>query len=389
MSSSSFSSSKDSFAKRKRASDRSRALITEEKIRHPLVKRASAPNPEAFGKDNGFDDIDLECCEDSIMGDAANKRQKTPLISKATGGIADVSEILSTDDEGMVDSMLVREQICHPNPKCLKSQKEMDHMMRAILIDWMFEVGQEFALCRETVHLAINYVDRYVSKNFDTPRFKLQLLGVTALFISSKLEEMNPGKASDFAFTTDGAYTATQIHDMERQVLESLEWRLLGQTPFLWLKMHIKLICCRVQDFVASDLYQSSEFCGLSADSVWNTLLSADNFCRCCELLDMAVHFVQSLSFYPSTLTLAALSVVSPALKSLFSSYSHYGSEAFNECVEFVNRLSCLSHRPLHVPQRCFWPHMKSPAHELYTRQLHHPEGLQLYKELSAQNCLK
>ena len=37
-------------------------------------------------------------------------------------------------------------------------------MMRAILIDWMMEVSNEFMLKKETLYLAINYTDRYLSK---------------------------------------------------------------------------------------------------------------------------------------------------------------------------------------------------------------------------------
>ena len=33
--------------------------------------------------------------------------------------------------------------------------------MRAILFDWMMEVGQEFSLGRETLHLAFNATERY------------------------------------------------------------------------------------------------------------------------------------------------------------------------------------------------------------------------------------
>jgi hypothetical protein len=33
-----------------------------------------------------------------------------------------------------------------------------------MLVDWMMEVCDEFALTRETFHLAVNYVDLYLSK---------------------------------------------------------------------------------------------------------------------------------------------------------------------------------------------------------------------------------
>ena len=38
-------------------------------------------------------------------------------------------------------------------------------MMRAILLDWMMEVSSEFLMKRETYHLAVMYVDKYLSKH--------------------------------------------------------------------------------------------------------------------------------------------------------------------------------------------------------------------------------
>jgi cyclin E len=45
--------------------------------------------------------------------------------------------------------------------------------MRAILLDWMMEVCMEFTLKRETFHLAVNYVDRYLSYNENIPKMQL------------------------------------------------------------------------------------------------------------------------------------------------------------------------------------------------------------------------
>ena len=60
-------------------------------------------------------------------------------------------------------------------------------MMRAILLDWMMEVSSEFLMKRETYHLAVMYVDKYLSK-LTILKQELQLLGVTSMFIASKME---------------------------------------------------------------------------------------------------------------------------------------------------------------------------------------------------------
>ncbi|VDP09723.1 unnamed protein product [Soboliphyme baturini] len=76
--------------------------------------------------------------------------------------------------------------------------------MRSILLDWLSEVCEVYKLHRETFHLAVDYTDRYLSKEKNVPKSRLQLVGITSLFIAAKMEEIYPPKLSDFAYVTDG-----------------------------------------------------------------------------------------------------------------------------------------------------------------------------------------
>lgn len=57
--------------------------------------------------------------------------------------------------------------------------------MRVILVDWLVEVTQEFQLCSETLHLAVNYLDLFLSRTTSVKRGKLQLVGTAALLIAA------------------------------------------------------------------------------------------------------------------------------------------------------------------------------------------------------------
>jgi hypothetical protein len=50
------------------------------------------------------------------------------------------------------------------------------------------KVSEVYHLHRETYHLAIAYVDQYLSNTNHLPKMKLQLLGITSLFIAAKIE---------------------------------------------------------------------------------------------------------------------------------------------------------------------------------------------------------
>ncbi len=82
--------------------------------------------------------------------------------------------------------------------------------MRSILIDWLIEVHLKFKLVPETLFLTVNLIDRYLQHKQVT-RQKLQLVGVTAMLIASKYEEIYAPIVKDFVYITDNAYTKEEI----------------------------------------------------------------------------------------------------------------------------------------------------------------------------------
>ncbi len=66
-------------------------------------------------------------------------------------------------------------------------QTDLSGGMRAILVDWLVEVQENFELNHETLYLAVRLVDLYLGRK-TVSRDKLQLIGATSLFISSKFD---------------------------------------------------------------------------------------------------------------------------------------------------------------------------------------------------------
>ena len=79
----------------------------------------------------------------------------------------------------------------------MKKQSDINERMRAILIDWLVDVHLKFKLLPETLYLTINMIDRYLDKEVITRR-KLQLVGISAMLISSKYEEIYPPEIKDY-----------------------------------------------------------------------------------------------------------------------------------------------------------------------------------------------
>lgn len=66
----------------------------------------------------------------------------------------------------------------------MRKQPDITHNMRSILVDWLAEVCEEYSQQSETLHLAVSYVDRFLSY-MSVVRAKLQLVGTAATFIAA------------------------------------------------------------------------------------------------------------------------------------------------------------------------------------------------------------
>uniref|UniRef100_A0A0D3BAR2 Cyclin N-terminal domain-containing protein n=1 Tax=Brassica oleracea var. oleracea TaxID=109376 RepID=A0A0D3BAR2_BRAOL len=72
------------------------------------------------------------------------------------------------------------------------------------------------------------------------PRRELQLLGVSALLVASKYEEIWPPQVNDLVYVTGYTYDEKQILVMEKTILGNLEWYLTVPTQFMFLARFIK-----------------------------------------------------------------------------------------------------------------------------------------------------
>jgi G2/mitotic-specific cyclin-B, other len=95
--------------------------------------------------------------------------------------------------------------------------------MRSILIDWLVEVHLKFKLVPESLYLTVNLIDRYLERE-QVHRSRLQLVGVTAMLIACKYEEIYPPIVKDFVYITDNAYTKEEILEQERKMLVALDF---------------------------------------------------------------------------------------------------------------------------------------------------------------------
>lgn len=122
-----------------------------------------------------------------------------------------------------------------PNPDYMDFQTELEWKMRGILVDWLIEVHTRFHLLPETLFLAVNIIDRFLSHKV-VQLDRLQLVGVTALFIASKYEEVLSPHVTNFRHVADDGFTEAEILSAERFVLSTLNYDLSYPNPMNFLR---------------------------------------------------------------------------------------------------------------------------------------------------------
>jgi G2/mitotic-specific cyclin 1/2 len=121
----------------------------------------------------------------------------------------------------------------------MELQKELQWKMRSILVDWLVEVHVKFRLLPETLFLAVNLIDRFLSLRV-VSLVKLQLVGLTCLFIASKYEEVISPSIQNFLYMAEDNYTEDEIVRAERYVLQVLKFGLQYPTPMSFLRRSSK-----------------------------------------------------------------------------------------------------------------------------------------------------
>ncbi|XP_067404630.1 G2/mitotic-specific cyclin-B3 [Emydura macquarii macquarii] len=124
-------------------------------------------------------------------------------------------------------------------PNYMEKQYDISRDMRAILVDWMVEVQENFELNHETLYLAVKLVDHYLVEVVSM-RDKLQLIGSTAILIASKFEERCPPCVDDFLYICDDAYKREELIAMETSILRTLKFDINIPIPYRFLRRFAK-----------------------------------------------------------------------------------------------------------------------------------------------------
>lgn len=128
----------------------------------------------------------------------------------------------------------------------MNSQTSITSTMRSILVDWLINVGINFDLSEETVHLAVAYLDRVLSERV-IDKTKLQLLGVTCMKIADVFNERSKEyyrqeNTKEYVYITAGEYNEQELLLAEKELLMLMKFQLYSPSTIHFLKIYFKVL---------------------------------------------------------------------------------------------------------------------------------------------------
>ena len=193
-------------------------------------------------KEKEMKDNNMNLKNDKLISDKTEDKEEEKVKYFDTTKVTNVQ--IPKDYLNIIYYNLLKEEERGINPMSdytyLTRQKEINEKMRSILVDWLIDVHFKFGFTDETLFMTISIIDRYLSVCQIT-RSNFQLLGITALMLACKHEEIDLPKINDFIYITDNAYVKSEVIKMEFDVLSKLNFGFLYPSPikfFEYLSFH-------------------------------------------------------------------------------------------------------------------------------------------------------
>lgn len=107
-------------------------------------------------------------------------------------------------------------------------------------MEWIIDVHRKFRLMPETLFVTINIIDRYLAET-EIKKSQLHLLGVTALLISTKYEEIYPPELKDLLSISENKFKKEEVLKMENHILSTLSFNFGSPSALRFLERYRKL----------------------------------------------------------------------------------------------------------------------------------------------------
>ncbi|XDB51795.1 hypothetical protein AB1E18_005347 [Capra hircus] len=177
-----------------------------------------------------------------------------PLLPARAAVAIKMIEVLTTTDSQkllhQLNALLEQELRCQPKVcglRLIESAHDNGLRMTARLRDFevkdLLSLTQFFGFDTETFSLAVNLLDRFLSKMKVQPKH-LGCVGLSCFYLAVKSteEERNVPLATDLIRISQYRFTVSDLMRMEKIVLEKVCWKVKATTAFQFLQLYYSLL---------------------------------------------------------------------------------------------------------------------------------------------------
>lgn len=118
---------------------------------------------------------------------------------------------------------------------------DIDTSCREKMVEWSYRVCDHFQASREIVAFAFAFLDRFVDR-YSCDRTTFKLASMTCLYLATKMFSLEQISITSLAELSRGEFEVSHISEMERIILETLQWRLNPPTAQAYILRLTSLI---------------------------------------------------------------------------------------------------------------------------------------------------
>jgi hypothetical protein len=134
----------------------------------------------------------------------------------------------------------------------LNASEPVDDECRFRMVEWCFQVIDFCKFNRDTVAIAMSYLDRFLSTPEGSAARKerkvFQLAAMTCIYTAVKIHEAEAMEPRVISGLSRGAYSEQEVEQMERTILAALKWRMNPPTALSFVQSFHELLKCGLND---------------------------------------------------------------------------------------------------------------------------------------------
>ena len=139
------------------------------------------------------------------------------------------------NDIRVLDNLLLSEDNARITDYCHSTQTNIKPHMRKIVTDWMLEVCEDQQCQSEVFFLAVNYLDRFLSR-VNIKKTQFQLVASVCILLASKFYEAVPMRSEKLVGYTDNSVSVLELREWEIFILSVLQWELSAATAHSFIQ---------------------------------------------------------------------------------------------------------------------------------------------------------